>query len=105
MPDRALHVDELRGKVVAVRAEAVMQHKSAHADAIEPLRDLHAFMVGREPAITTARAHHKGRAIRLLLRRSPHVDERLVFVLIPLRQRSAFRPEFDLGGLGMRDGG
>ncbi len=60
--DGALCVIDHRG-VVILRAQPVLQHEGRNAKAIEPFRDLHAFMIHREMHVASAWADDDGGAI------------------------------------------
>ena len=66
-------------------SETVFEDKRRHATIDEPLRDLFAFVVVGEAAITAAGADDDGRPVGLFLRGEPNRDRRLVRILSPLR--------------------
>ena len=103
MPDGPLHVQELDGKMIAAGAKAVVQDKGAHAPAVQPSGHLRPFMIRSQTAIAAARADHKGRTVRLVLRSRPDQQKGLILVRIPPRSRSPLRPKAHLGGF--RKGG
>lgn len=93
----ALHVGELGGEMVVVRAQPVVQDKSGDAETVIKLPDLVTLVVEGESAVTASGAYHHRSAIAQGFVWQIDIDKGLVGVGIAFGKRRSLWPQGDFG--------